>query len=270
MGAVYLCDDSEKGCRVAVKSMRRNPDDGSGGRNNWELFHGEFALLKGLSHPKIPKVIEFFQEEGDLYLVMEYMPGLSLQAVMEERDSPMSQKETLDIALQVLDTLIYLHSRTPPVIFRDLKPENLIMNDKGELSLVDFGVAGHYLPGNPGDRVRLATMGYAAPEQCGHVGRSEPRSDLYALGAMMHFLLTGNDPKDHPFEFEPLISAVPYPLSPDLEKTVARSLEREPEKRFPSAAALREVLLCIRDGKQAAPPEQARGWVDGIKKMFGK
>jgi serine/threonine protein kinase len=172
-------------------------------------FHRELEFLSGLSHPHLPRIYEHFTDPEYWYLVMDFVEGLSLDHYLDDRRRSLRPtpallplEEICDIGLQLCSVLDYLHSRQPPIIFRDLKPENILRTEKGHLFLIDFGIARRFKPGQSRDTIPLGSPGYAAPEQYGKA-QTTPRSDIFSLGALLHYLLTGNDPAEAPLLFVP-------------------------------------------------------------------
>jgi eukaryotic-like serine/threonine-protein kinase len=184
--------------------------------------------LARLDHPAIPKVSDRFSEQDHHYFVMDYVAGQTLEAKVAAAAGRFSQAEAINIALQICDVLDYLHSRIPPVVYRDLKPSNVIVTPEDRIKLVDFGIARHFTR----QETTIGTIGYAAPEQ--YQGECGPRSDIYALGATLHYLLSGRDPARFPFNFPPL-STLLSACGPRSEQLIGEALEREPSKRLASA-----------------------------------
>jgi uncharacterized RDD family membrane protein YckC len=202
-------------------------------------FDREAEMLTKLRHPRIPQVFDRFSEGNVHYLVMEFVEGETLQARLNRvPGNRLPEAEAVRIATKILAVLDYLHRQTPPVIFRDLKPDNVILCPDGELKLIDFGIARFFRP--TGSNIGRGTVGYAAPEQ--YRGVIDARSDIYALGAALHHMLTGRDPAQHPFDFPPVLQLVPN-CDPNLAACIDSALEREPAKRPQSAAEFRDRIL---------------------------
>ncbi len=167
-------------------------------------FQREVSVLSQLDHPNLPRVYEHFQNPGYWYLVMDFIAGETLEDYQSKAPNKrLLLSEVLDIGLQLCIVLDYLHSQQPPIVFRDLKPANIMRTPTGQIYLIDFGIARYFKPGQAKDTVALGSLGYAAPEQYGRT-QTTPRADIYSLGAVLHQLLTAKDPSDAPFRFLPL------------------------------------------------------------------
>src|SRR6184192_3078647 len=166
-----------------------------------EAFKREAFLLAGLTHPNLPRIYEQFNDAGRWYLVMDYIEGETLETYLDKMGGKLPIEKVLNIGIQLCSVLDYLHTREPSIIFRDLKPANVMRTSTGHLYLIDFGIARHFKPGQPRDTVPLGSPGYAAPEQYGRA-QTTPLADIYSLGALLHHLLTGNNPEHNPFRFE--------------------------------------------------------------------
>jgi hypothetical protein len=171
---------------------------------------------------------------------MEFVDGQTLEELVVDLGRPLPPDTVLRLGVALCTVLDYLHSRTPPIIFRDLKPGNIMLDRDGAVKLIDFGIARVFTPGKSRDTTNLGTKGYAAPEQYGK-GQTDARSDVYALGATLHFLLTGRDPADEPFNFPPARRLNPD-VSPALEAVVARAVSASAADRWPSAREMRRAL----------------------------
>ncbi|MDH7487107.1 MAG: serine/threonine-protein kinase [Anaerolineae bacterium] len=234
MGAVYQAEDTQLfNRRCVVKEMSTShlsPDDRAEAERN---FRREAALLASLRHSGIPQIYEYFIE-GDRYcLVMEYVEGDNLADLMD-RSGPLPEAEVLRYALQIGDVLVYLSTRQPPVVHRDVKPANIILRgDPPQAILVDFGVAKPKTGRGP-DTAAWGTLGYVAPEQA--AGHAEPRSDVYGLAATVYHLLTGDNPGDHPFTFPDLGK-----LSSRLREMLTRALSGIVDQR-PDASEMKAAL----------------------------
>jgi len=227
----------------AMKELRTDTTDLRTLDEGRRLFEQEANILVGLSHPNLPQVSAFFEEQGRSYLVMEFIGGESLEKRLEHANAPILESQVLDWAVQICMVLSYLHSRQPAIIFRDLKPSNVMVTLDGRIKLIDFGIARTYKAGKLHDTISMGSENYAAPEQWGQA-QTDPRADVYSLGATMYHLLT---------RVPPLPAFVPTPRVPIQQynpavsdRTLAlidRAMARNREERYPSADAMREVLL---------------------------
>lgn len=243
MGSVYLAGDRRLStARWAVKEMsdalvtspleRQSASD---------AFKHEAELLARLSHPNLPRVTDHFSEDGKNYLVMEFVPGETLLDYVQRSGLPRPLPEVRELAGQICAVLAYLHRQQPPVIFRDLKPANVMLTPEGQLKLVDFGIARIFKQGQARDTQAYGTMGYSAPEQYGR-GQTDARSDIYSLGVLLHQLLTGHDPASTPFRL-PAASQLNPAVPEHVSAALARATDNDPERRFASVEELRAALL---------------------------
>lgn len=249
MGAVYLAKDRNLGdASRAVKEMVEAHLDPNQHEKAIGDFKRESLLLTSLEHPSIPTIYDYFYDEslGRFYLVMKYISGGDLASRL--RNAPggrIDEKTVTDWGMQVADVLQYLHSRPKQIIYRDLKPANLMIDgNTGRVMLIDFGIA-RWVKQEEKGVTAVGTMGYAPPELFS--GRVEPRSDVYSLGATMFHLLTGADPQDNPlliFDFakNPRPRQIAPSLSSEIEQILMRSVEYKPEDRFSSAGEMRDAL----------------------------
>ncbi|MBV8453518.1 MAG: serine/threonine protein kinase, partial [Deltaproteobacteria bacterium] len=258
MGRVYLANDTRLANRpVAVKEMLLG--DGVQERKAVEDFNREASVLARLSHPSIPQVIDYFGEQRRHYLVMEYVAGSDLQHRLDQMGTSarMREAEVLEMARQLLDVLQFLHSQKPPIVYRDLKPANIMIDHHGRAMLIDFGIARFLPPGGRG--TQIGSVGYAPPEQ--YLGKMESRSDLYALAATMHHLLTGRDPQlQPPFSFPPLTELAPE-VSAQTAQVIMAALDKDVGRRPASALAMKDLLPKPAAGRQDAsgPPAASNG-----------
>ncbi|HLL72995.1 MAG TPA: protein kinase [Pyrinomonadaceae bacterium] len=249
MGAVYLARDRNLGDQPrAVKEMIQSNIDESQHEKAINDFKRESMLLASLEHSSIPTIYDYFydDEAARFYLVMKYISGGDFLARL--RNAPggrIDEKTVTDWGCQVADVLEYLHRRNPPIIYRDLKPANLMIDgNSGRVMLIDFGIA-RWVSIQEKGVTAVGTMGYAPPELFS--GKVEPRSDIYSLGATMFHLLTGSDPQDNPlliFDFNknPRPRQLAPSLSNEMEAILMRAVGYKPEDRFRSAAELRDTL----------------------------
>jgi len=241
MSKVYLAKD-HKGKLYAIKEMA---EFASSVQKEVAVrtFIKEMKILSSLNHPGLPEFHEKFGCRRRLYIAMEYMEGDTLEDIIKSSSTPLSEERVLFWSIQLCEILFYLHTLSPePVIYRDLKPSNVIIDGKGEVRLVDFGIARYYDPQKNRDTINLGTPGYAAPEQCGLEGRSTPETDIYALGVIMHQLLTRHEPSAESFVFPPIRKLNPG-VPEQLERIINRAISLNPEDRYFSADIMKEELL---------------------------
>ncbi|MGV8119786.1 MAG: serine/threonine protein kinase [Candidatus Xenobiia bacterium LiM19] len=225
----------------AMKELSSSLEEHEGAEEAFEQFIREGELLKALNHPSLPKVVDVFGEGKKHYIVMEYVEGQNLQRKLKEKGSAFSFDEILPWMLQLLDILSYLHSLEPPVVFRDLKPSNIMITAGGRIKLIDFGIARLFSPEKVKDTYVMGTPGFSAPEQYGRA-QTDPRSDIYALGATIFYLLTGDDPEQYVFKDFPPLDRSAAQVPSWFSAAVMRCLERKPEKRFQTALEVKHKL----------------------------
>ncbi|MFN8577563.1 MAG: serine/threonine-protein kinase [Candidatus Sericytochromatia bacterium] len=242
MGAIYLADDTRFSNRVCViKEMLDHFTDEEQRATATTNFLREADMLSSMHHEGIPEVYDRFSEGNRHYLVMEYIQGQDLEQKLEQATEPFDEKSVLNWAVQICDILSYLHNQKPPIIYRDMKPANLILTKTGKIYMVDFGIARFFNPIKKGTMV--GTQGYAPPEQ--YRGLMEPRSDLFALGATMHHLLTSRDPQEEPpFSF-PKVRQLNNKVSANTEKLIEKALEKDASDRFESAEHMLKAIMKI-------------------------
>jgi serine/threonine-protein kinase len=246
MGSVYQARDKRLADRLcAVKEMIELFADESQRSKAIDDFKREAEVLAQLEHPSIPTIYDYFIESGRYYLVMKWIGGGDLAEQMRLRAGRVEEVTVTKWATQICDVLHYIHSQKPPIIYRDLKPANLMLDDRASrVMLVDFGIARIVRPTEKGVTA-IGTMGYAPPEL--FAGKVEPRSDLYSLGATMFHMLTGSDPQDNPlliFDFtkNPRPRELNPGISPDMERILMKTVSHKPEDRQTSALELMRVL----------------------------
>jgi serine/threonine protein kinase len=245
MSILYCARDSHLPGLWVVKQMKELQGNDEDILTIREQFRREAFLLAGLSHAGLPKVTDCFAEDGKDYLVEQFIDSVDLEELLSRRKR-LSQYEVLNVTSRLLDVLGYLHGKG--IIYRDLKPGNIMIDSAGNVHLVDFGIARFYSMGKKADTVVVGTPGFASPEHYGR-GQTDARSDIYSLGATMHNLLTGRDPADTPFSFQPPSSLVPG-ISRGLSNLIMKALELKPENRFSSA---REMMAALKDSTIETP-----------------
>ena len=249
MKMVYLAEDMRLASRpCALAEMVDSFTDPTMQQQAVAAFQREADMLAQLSNEHIPRVFDRFSEQNHHYLVMEFIDGVTLEDELKSNGGKLDAARVIDVALQILETLHYLHNLEPPVVYRDLKPSNVMLGRNGQVKLIDFGIARFFLPQS--NATMIGTQGYAPPEQ--YRGRAESRSDLYALGATMHHALSGRDPAaEPPFSFPKLRTLCPD-LSPALAEVVDQALEYDVVHRMADAGEFKERLLAIKSGAATA------------------
>ena len=238
MSVVYLAMNEKANKQWAVKEVRKD------GVLDFESVKqglvDETDILKKLSHPNLPSIIDVIDTEDSFIIIMDYIQGNSLNRALEEFGAQ-PQELVITWAKQLCDVLGYLHSRTPAIIYRDMKPANIMLKPDGNITLIDFGTAREYKEKNLADTTCLGTVGYAAPEQFGGMGQTDARTDIYCLGATLYNLVTGMNPCEPPYEIKPIRDINPA-LSSGLERIILKCTQRNPEDRYQSCAELMYAL----------------------------
>ncbi len=259
-GAVYQANDERfQATRVvAIKEMSDAYLSASEREKALDDFKHEANLLVELNHPNLPQVSDFFEEGAKAYLVMEFIEGKTLEQVLDDAHGPLDEALVMGWALQLCSVLQYLHKRQPPVIFRDMKPSNVMVTGDNQLKLIDFGIARIFKASATKDTTLLGSQGYAPLEQYGR-SQSDPRSDIYALGATLYHLLTGVVPADAPSRrVNPQLFLTPRQLNKHIsqasEEIVLMAMEQDPDERFQSAEAMRKAILQEQEAKESFAP----------------
>lgn len=238
MSVVYLAMNEKANKQWAVKEVRKD------GVKDFEVVRqglvAETDILKKLNHPNLPSIIDVIDTDESFIIIMDYIQGNSLNKALEEFGAQ-PQENVIAWAKQLTDVLGYLHSRTPPIIYRDMKPANIMLKPDGNITLIDFGTAREYKEKNLADTTCLGTVGYAAPEQFGGMGQTDARTDIYCLGATLYHLVTGMNPCEPPYEIKPIRQINPS-LSAGLERIILKCTQRDPDDRYQSAAELMFAL----------------------------
>lgn len=238
MSVVYLAMNEKANKQWAIKEVRKD------GKQDIEVVKqnliAETDILKKLSHPNLPSIIDVIDAEDSFLIVMDYIEGNSLSHAIKEGGAQ-PQAYVVEWAKQLCDVLGYLHSRKPPIIYRDLKPANIMLQPNGEVCLIDFGTAKEFMNDNVEETSCLGTRGYAAPEQYGGRGRTDARTDIYCLGATMYHLVTGRSPAEPPYEMKPIRWWDPT-LSSGLEEIILKCTKTDPDERYQSCSELMFAL----------------------------
>ncbi len=250
MGCVYkVVDRSERGRVLAVKELQVGTISTEKLQEAVTQFQTEARILARLTHPNIPKVYDYFSLRGAYYIVMEYIEGTTLEQLLAARQGkPVNERLALSWALQICRAMHFLSVQKPqPIVFRDLKPSNIMISRDGRVKLIDFGIARFFKEEKLEDTFVYGTPGYASPEQYGS-GQTDARSDIFSLGATLHHALTGRSPSLSPLDFPD-----PRELNPKLSREtsaiIRKALSPHMEKRYQSALemkmAVQKVLLAL-------------------------
>jgi serine/threonine protein kinase len=247
MGSVYRARDlhfPNVVKLVAVKEMINQSPDSMVRETIVKNFEREANILVTLNHPSIPRIFDFFTHEERSYLVMELIFGKDLEAILKSTLDPIREDQVIVWAIEVCDVLEYLHTHKPePIIFRDIKPQNLMINQQNHVVIVDFGIAKIFKSGQKG--TMIGTEGYSPPEQ--YRGEATFQTDIYALGATMHHLLTRRDPRlEAPFSFaDRPIRAINPNVSNELDAIITKALCYKPEDRFQTVDEMKMALVAL-------------------------
>lgn len=238
MSNVYLAINEKANKPWAVKEVRKSLD------RDFRLLRQslimETDLLKKLKHPNLPSIIDVIDSDENFLIVMDYIEGNTLERLLSE-EGAQPQEQVADWALQLCDVLDYLHTRPSPVIYRDMKPSNVMLKSDGSVVLIDFGTAREFKERNAADTCCLGTNGYAAPEQFGGMGQTDARTDIYCLGATMYHLVTGHNPSEPPYELYPITKWNPG-LSTGLERIIQKCTQKNPNDRYQNVKELQYDL----------------------------
>lgn len=238
MSIVYLAIDNRLKKQWAVKELRSNIEDIESVLHSIE---NEANILKRIDHPAIPRIVDILRENGVIYVVMDYVEGRTLAELVEE-EGAQNQDIVIEWGIQLADALKYLHSMNPPIIYRDMKPSNVMLKPDGSVKLIDFGTAKEFKVEKIADTTALGTRGYAAPEQFGDsTGKgkynTDEKTDIYSLGATLYHMVTGKSPSDPPYEILP-IREWNLNLSQGLEVIIKKCTEPNPENRYKNCVEL--------------------------------
>lgn len=235
MGTVYLCKNIRLGNLWAIKEIKK--DDNI----NIDIL-SEPNILKELNHSGIPRIVDIFYIDDNLYMVQDFIDGQTLKDYIEEK-GPLDTQSTCKIISSICDIIEYLHSINPPIIHRDLKPANIILTPNGNVVLIDFGISKVYKTNKNKDTVAMGSNGYAAPEQCG-LGKSCKQTDIYGIGMVMYFLVTGKTPSTalEPFFGENYDNNV----TDDLKNIIQKCVRNDIQDRYPSIEELKsQIIKCF-------------------------
>lgn len=243
MSNVYLAINEKANKPWAVKEVRKSVN------KDFNLLKQslimETDLLKKLKHPNLPSIIDVIDSDENFLIVMDYIEGITLERLLAE-EGAQPQEKVADWAGQLCDVLNYLHTRPVPIIYRDIKPSNIMLRSDGSVVLIDFGTAREFKERNAADTNWLGTMGYASPEQFGGMGQTDARTDIYCLGTTLYHLVTGHNPSEPPYEIYP-ITRWNEKLSTGLERIILKCTQKNPDDRYQNVNELRYDLEHYRD-----------------------
>lgn len=239
MSVVYLAMDKRLNKQWAIKEFRKDKDDVSK-QVALKALLDEANLMKKLDHPTLPRIVDIIDNHQTVYVIMDYIEGESLNKVLDAYGAQ-PQEAVIEWGKQLSDVLDYLHTQNPPVIYRDMKPANIMLKPDGTVRLIDFGIAREYKEGKEGDTEAIGTRGYAAPEQFGGKGQTDARTDIYSLGVTLYHLVTGKNPAEPPYEIYPIRHWNPS-LSSGLEWLIQKCTQLNPNDRYQSCAEVTYVL----------------------------
>ncbi len=238
MSVVYQVVNERANKIWAIKEVRKD------GVSDFEVVRqnlvAETDMLKKLNHPNLPNIVDVIDMEGTFLIVMDYVEGRPLSDILKINGAQ-PEKDVIEWAKQLCDVLGYLHSRRPPIIYRDMKPSNVMLKPDGSVILIDFGTAREFKTAGIADTTCLGTRGYAAPEQFGGQGQTDARTDIYCLGATMYHLVTGHNPALPPYEMYPIRQWNPT-LSSGLEEIILKCTQLNPNDRYQNCAELMYAL----------------------------
>ena len=238
MSTVYLAIHEKVNKLWAIKEIRKDSSQDYAIVRRSLLT--EMELLKKMKYSHLPSIVDIIDYDDNFLIVMDYVEGVTLDKVIREV-GPQKQDDVVKWAIQLCDVLTYLHNRKPPSIYRDMKPSNIMLQQDGNVVLIDFGTAREFKGTSIEDTVCLGTRGYAAPEQFGNMGQTDARTDIYCLGVTMYQMLTGHNPSEPPYEMYP-IRYWNSTLSSGLERIIYKCIQQNPDKRYQTAEELMDDL----------------------------
>lgn len=243
--AVYKAEDTQQSNHlVAIKAVTLRDLKPHEMIEATDAFNREMLVLSDLNHSCLPHIYDHFSETECWYMVMDFIEGITLEKYLNKRqDGQIPVGEVLEIGIALCTVLEYLHTRQPAIIFRDLKPANVMLKPDGHLALIDFGIARQFKPGQAKDTIPFGSPGYAPPEQYGKA-QTTPRTDIYSLGVMLHQMLTGDDPSQSPFRFASLQLEDPSTLA-GLESLIMQMVEMDADKRPADITVVKQELQRI-------------------------
>lgn len=255
MSKVYLARDKRLNKQWAVKEIQKKARD----KNNEVVVQSAIAeanMIKQLDHPSIVRIVDIIDNPDVIYIIEDYIEGETLNTILEENGAQ-PQELVIEWAMQICEALEYLHTRKPAIIYRDMKPSNVMLKPDGNIKIIDFGIAREYKEQSLADTVSLGTKGYAAPEQFGGKGQTDARTDVYCLGVTLYHLVTGHSPCDPPYEIYPIRHWNPQ-LDPGLEAVIEKCTQLNPNDRYQSCAELLYALQHYQENGAAYRAKQKK------------
>lgn len=262
MSVVYLARDRRLNKQWAIKEVKRT----SNGENQEVVYQSlltEANLMKKLDHPRLPRIVDIIESGNTLYVVMDYIEGRPMDKVLKhngpnkQEDIKAWERQVVKWGIQICEVLDYLHTRTPAIIYRDMKPSNLMLKPDGTVNVFDFGIAREYKEGRKGDTTIMGTRGYAAPESFGGSGQTDARTDIYCLGVTLYQMLTGKDPTEPPYTLQPIRQCNPQ-LSDGMEWIIQKCTQPDPLARFQSCEELMYYLKNVEGMDRSVIARQKR------------
>lgn len=263
MSTVYLAMNERANRSWAIKEIRKEGSQYDGTIRQELLV--ETHILKRLDHPNLPQIADVLEYKDTFLIVMDYIEGRPLSVTLREKGAQ-PQELVVAWAKQLCDVLLYLHSRQPPIIYRDMKPANIMLRPDGKVMLIDFGTAREYKKDHSEDTMCLGTVGYAAPEQFGGNGQTDARTDIFCLGRTLYHLLTGHNPCMPPYEIYPIRRWDPD-LSSGLEEIICKCVQNDPEERYQSCAELLYALEHYREFDIECRRKKQKQWKIFVSSM---
>ena len=241
MSTVWLAMDTTLNKQWAIKEINKHTVEYRSTVNEDQTL-SEIEIMKKLSHPALPRIVSVIDSDNSLSVIMDYIEGQSLAEIIEMYGKQ-NAETVVPWILDICDIVNYLHHQDPPIIYRDMKPSNVMLSREGNIKIIDFGIAREYKAGK-NDTVPLGTRGFASPEH--FTKKTDARSDVYTIAATMYTLLTGLDPSQEPYQILPL-REVDETLSTGLEKIITKATEKDPNKRYQSVQELANAISSYRE-----------------------
>ena len=255
MSEVFLARDNRLNQQWAVKVVQKNARN----ENNESVVQSaliEANLIKQFDHPSIVRIVDIIEDEDVFYIIEDFIEGKPFNKIIDEYGAQ-PQENVVKWGMQICEALEYLHTRKPPIIYRDMKPANVMLKPDGNVKIIDFGIAREYKDSSLSDTVNLGTKGYAAPEQFGGKGQTDARTDVYCLGATLYELVTGKNPMDEADGIVPIRRINPQ-LDPGLEAVIEKCTQLDPKDRYQTCAELLYALQHYRENGEAYRAKQKK------------